>query len=74
MASLPELDNSNIAELLAIEAEGARHPPQKALRRASRRVFLWPEEASQIVRKKVSLTELPGVGPYIERLILRWHA
>jgi len=29
MASLPELDNSNIAELLAIEAEGARHPPPK---------------------------------------------
>lgn len=72
MALLQDLDNSNIAELLAIEAEGARQPTQKALRRASRRAFLWPEEAIQIVRRNGSLTELAGIGPYIEKLILRW--
>jgi histidinol phosphatase-like PHP family hydrolase len=72
MALRQKLDNSSIAELLAIEAEGARQTTQKALRRASRKVFLWPKEAIQLVREARSLTELPGVGPYIERLILRW--
>src|SRR5690349_14878448 len=61
-----------IAELLASESEKARPPLQKALRRAARRAFLWPEEAAEIVRQKRSLTELPGVGPTLEKYILRW--
>jgi histidinol phosphatase-like PHP family hydrolase len=66
------LDNSMIAELLASQSEKARPPLQKALRRAARRAFLWPEEAAEIVRQKRSLTELPGVGPTLEKCILRW--
>src|ERR1700730_9674777 len=66
------LDNSMIAELLARESEKARPPLQKALRRAARRAFLWPEEASDIVRRNRSLTELSGVGPTLEKYILRW--
>jgi histidinol phosphatase-like PHP family hydrolase len=66
------LRNSDIAELLAIEAESAKMPAQKALRRASRRAFLWPEEAASLVERGRSLTELESVGPYIEKIIIRW--
>jgi DNA polymerase (family 10) len=66
------LDNSQLAELLATESERAVHPVQRALRRASRRAFLWEVEASQLVREGRSLTELSGVGPYIEKKILTW--
>ena len=66
------LTNSDIAELLAIAAESAKQPLQKALRRASRKAFLWPEEAAQIVREKRSLEELAGVGPSLSRIIRRW--
>jgi hypothetical protein len=63
------LTNSDIAELLAVAAESAKQPLQKALRRASRKAFLWPEEASQIVREGRSLEELAGVGPSLNRII-----
>ena len=68
------LDNSSIAELLAIEGDAARLPLQKAFRRASRRAFLWSEEATQLLRERRSLTELPGVGAYLEKIIGRWIA
>ncbi|HJT68563.1 MAG TPA: PHP domain-containing protein [Terriglobales bacterium] len=66
------LSNSQIAELLAVAAESAKMPLQKALRRASRKAFLWPEEASSILEGGRSLTELPGVGPSLDRIIRRW--
>src|SRR5438477_351266 len=67
------LTNSAIAELLAKEAETAKQPLQKALRRASRRAFLWPEEAAQLVIEGRSLEEeLPGVGPYLGGVIRHW--
>jgi histidinol phosphatase-like PHP family hydrolase len=65
-------DNSNIAELLAIAGDSARPPLTKAFRRASRRAFLWPEEASDLVKNGRSLTELPGIGPFLEKIIRRW--
>ena len=64
--------NSQIAELLATEAEGAKQPLQKALRRASRKALLWAEEASQLQQDGRSLTELPGLGPFLEKVIRRW--
>jgi histidinol phosphatase-like PHP family hydrolase len=66
------LTNSQIAELLALAAENAKQPLQKALRRASRKAFLWPEEAAQIVEERRSLEELAGVGPSLNRIIRRW--
>ena len=66
------LTNSDLAELLATAAESARQPLQKALRRASRKAFLWPEEASQIVLEDRSLEELAGVGPSLNKIIRRW--
>ena len=58
------LPNSAIAELLALAAESAKMPLQKALGRAARKAFLWPDEASLLVEQGRSLTELPGIGPH----------
>ena len=66
------LSNSAIAELLAVTAETAKMPLQKALRRASRKSFLWEEEASLLLAQGRSLTELPGVGPSLDRIVRRW--
>ena len=65
------LTNSQIAELLAIAAEDAAAPLNRAYRRASRKALLWPEEASVLLQKGRSLTELPGVGPYLHEIISR---
>ena len=64
--------NSDIGELLARAAEHAKQPLQRALRRASRRALLWPEEAEEIINDGRSLTELPGIGPYLNRQIVQW--
>ena len=66
------LSNSAIAELLALAAENAKMPLQKALRRASRKAFMWPEEAASILRQGRTLTELPAVGPTLDRIIRGW--
>ena len=66
------LSNSAIAELLAVAAEEAKMPLQKALRRASRKAFLWEEEAALLVAQGRSLTELPGIGTSLERIVRRW--
>jgi putative hydrolase len=72
MAAQNLLTNSDIAELLAIASESAKQPLQKALRRASRKAFLWPEEAAQMIQQDRSLEELAGVGPSLNRIIRRW--
>lgn len=57
------LTNADISELLATEADTASQPLQRAFRRASRKAFLWTDEASQLYQERRSLTELPGIGP-----------
>ena len=67
------ITNSDIAELLALEAEGCREPFKgKAFRRASRAAFMWPIEAAQLLQEKRSLTELNGIGPYLSNLLQQW--
>ena len=66
------LPNSAIAELLAVAADDAKMPLQKALRRASRKAFLWGEEAALLVQVGRSLTELPAIGPTLSRMIRNW--
>jgi hypothetical protein len=55
-----DVKNSDIAELLARAAEHAKQSLQRALRRASRRSFLWPEEAEEIYARGESLKVLSG--------------
>jgi histidinol phosphatase-like PHP family hydrolase len=57
---------------LALAAENAKMPLQKALRRASRKALMWPEEAAVIVQEERSLTDLPGIGPSLDKIIRRW--
>jgi DNA polymerase/3'-5' exonuclease PolX len=66
------LTNSKISELLANAGEDGKPPLSKAYRRASRKALLWPEEASSLYQTGRSLTELPGVGPYLEKAIRTW--
>jgi histidinol phosphatase-like PHP family hydrolase len=66
------LPNSSIAELLALAAESAKMPLQKALRRASRKALMWTEEAAVMVQEDRPLTELPGIGPSLNKIIRHW--
>jgi histidinol phosphatase-like PHP family hydrolase len=74
MTKRNKLDNAAIAELLSREAEEASYPLQTALRRAARAAFLWPEEATDIAAAGRSLTQLPSVGPHLEKLLRAWLA
>src|SRR5689334_15875850 len=58
--------------MLAREAHNAKQPLQRALRRASRRAFLWPHEAADLLERGDSLTQLPGIGPSLNRLLVQW--
>jgi histidinol phosphatase-like PHP family hydrolase len=64
--------NAEIAELLSREAENAPNVTQRALRRAARSAFLWPEEARHLITEGRSLVELAHVGPFLEKKIRIW--
>jgi len=66
------LSNTDIAELLAQQAERETGILTRAFRRAARSAFLWPEEVSDLVAKARPLTELRGVGPFISKKIQSW--
>src|SRR6266550_4085308 len=66
------LTNSDLAELLAREAENNSGILARAFRRAARSAFLWPEEAVELMMKNRPLTELRSVGPFIGKQIRRW--
>jgi putative hydrolase len=66
------LDNGTIAVLLERESETASGHLGLALKRAARSALLWPEEASDLLAKGRSLTELQGIGSHLSRLISKW--
>jgi len=66
------LSNTDIAELLAQQSEREAGVLSRAFRRAARSAFLWPEEVSDLVAQNRSLTELRGIGPFIEKQIHQW--
>jgi histidinol phosphatase-like PHP family hydrolase len=66
------LSNADLAELLAREAEPAEGIRQRALKRAARSAFLWPERAADLLAQKRDLTELRGVGPFISGHLQSW--
>jgi len=66
------LSNTDVAELLAQQAETETGILVRAFRRAARSAFLWPEEVSDLVAQNRSLTELRGIGPFIEKQIRNW--
>ncbi len=66
------LSNTDIAELLARKAESESGILSRAFRRAARSAFLWPEEVAELAAHNRSLTELRGIGPFIEKQIRQW--
>ncbi len=66
------LSNTDVAELLARQAERESGILSRAFRRAARSAFLWPEEVAHVAAQNRSLTELRGIGPFIEKQIRRW--
>jgi histidinol phosphatase-like PHP family hydrolase len=64
--------NTDIADLLAQQAERETGVLSRAFRRAARSAFLWPEEVSDLIVQSRSLTELPSVGPFISKQIQTW--
>jgi DNA polymerase (family 10) len=66
------LTNADLAELLARSSEQEEGHRQRALRRAARAALTWPEEAIDVVEEDRSLTEFPGVGPWLARTITSW--
>jgi histidinol phosphatase-like PHP family hydrolase len=67
-----EISNAQLAELLGREAEHSSGIRVRAFRRAARSAFLWPERAANLVASGRTLTELHGVGPFIERQLHDW--
>ena len=66
------LSNTDVAELLAQQAETETGILVRAFRRAARSAFLWPEEVSDLIAQNRSLTELRSIGPFIEKQIRQW--
>ncbi len=66
------LTNTELAELLAQQAERETGILSPAFRRAARSAFLWPENVVDLVAQNRPLTELRGIGPFIEKQIRRW--
>jgi len=66
------INNRVLSELLALEGAKSEPPLNRAYKRAARAAILWPEEAVQLVNENRSLTEFTGVGPFIEKQLIRW--
>jgi histidinol phosphatase-like PHP family hydrolase len=66
------LSNADIAELLSQQAESERGILSRAFRRAARSAFLWPENVTDLAAQNRSLTELRGIGPFIEKQVRGW--
>lgn len=64
------LSNAQLADFLY--GASGQHSEQRArsLRRAGRAALTWPHEAASLLDEGRSLTELAGVGPWIERIIM----
>jgi histidinol phosphatase-like PHP family hydrolase len=67
------ISNGQLSELLARAADDEEAPHrQRALRKAARAALQWPEEAASLAAEGRSLTELPAVGPWVERTLMDW--
>ena len=69
---VPPVTNADLAELLALQSRDATGVLQRALKRAARAAFLWPEEASELHRSGRKLIELHCVGPRIAGMLEQW--
>jgi DNA polymerase (family 10) len=67
------LTNADLSELLSAAADEETGHRATALGRASRNAMTaWVEEAAEVAGEGRSLTDLPGVGPWVARRIHEW--
>jgi DNA polymerase (family 10) len=68
------LTNAELAEVMARAADGEPEGSnrRKALQRASRSAFSWPQEAGSLMEQDRPLTELRSVGPWLAQVIGEW--
>jgi histidinol phosphatase-like PHP family hydrolase len=66
------LTNRQISELAAVASQGQEGNKQKALRRCSHLALMWGEEATGVLGEGRSLTELEGVGKWLDGVLTAW--
>lgn len=66
------LDNLDIAELFAREADGAEGHRKKALQRGAEAALVWDRQAADLVGDGTPLTELENIGPKLAARIEAW--
>lgn len=66
------LTNADLGELLFATSREETDHRRRALTRASRAAWFWPEEAGELAASGRPLTELRSVGPWIAGLIEAW--
>lgn len=66
------LSNTDVAELLAQQAERETGILSRAFRRAARSAFLWPVEIRDLIAQNRPLTELRAIGPFTAKQIQKW--
>jgi histidinol phosphatase-like PHP family hydrolase len=71
-ASNMTLSNRQMAELAAVAAESQEGNKQKALRRCAHLALMWEEEAADVQSQGRSLTELEGVGKWLNGVLVAW--
>lgn len=67
-----ELNNAALSSLLRAAALEESDHRRRALERAARSAWFWPEEAAALGAAGRPLTELRAVGPWVEARIKTW--
>jgi histidinol phosphatase-like PHP family hydrolase len=66
------LTNRQISELAAVAAQSQEENKQKALRRCAHLALMWDEEAAGVMAAGRSLTELEGIGKWLDGVLSAW--
>ncbi|MEA2507217.1 MAG: putative hydrolase [Actinomycetota bacterium] len=66
------LTNRQVSELAAIAAQSQEDNKQKALRRCSHLALMWDEEAADVLSAGRALTELEGIGKWLDGVLTAW--
>lgn len=66
------VSNRQISELAAVASGNYEGNKQRALRRCSHVALMWAEEASDLLSEDRPLTELEGVGKWLQDVLTGW--
>ena len=66
------VSNRQVSELAAVAAGDYEGNKQRALRRCSHVALMWAEEAADLLLQDRPLTELEGVGNWLQDILKGW--